>query len=94
MFEPKVSPIELSIILLKLHSQLKSVKIKNPVVRNIRHDWIKATSSKIIEVLEKEIKIYNEKNPDVKLKSGDVLATVNTVLNRLLKAMGLLKPLS
>jgi hypothetical protein len=80
--------------MIRLRNELSSIKINKPKVKNIKHEWIRATGTKVIELIEKEVKVFNEANPDLKLNSNDVIGAINTVLNRLLKAMGKLPPLS
>jgi hypothetical protein len=54
-------------------------------------EWIRYTASAIIDFLETEVIKFNNNHPYDKISANDLISSVSTALNLLLKAAGTLK---
>ena len=89
MLKSIYTPVQLGMALSKTILKHKRA-LEKPIYPEKRGDWIKETVNKIIDLLEHETKIFNAINPDSNLKANDLISVIQTTLNRLLKAMGLM----
>lgn len=88
MLKSKYSPVQLGMALSKTIFKHKK-ELETPPYPEKKIDWIKATTDKMIDLLEQETKAFNTINGEQPLKANDLISVAQTTLNRLLKAMGL-----
>lgn len=74
---------------LALHHTISRIKkdLEKPVYPESKLAWIKETSEKILSLLEGELKRYNKNHYYEPLKVVDVISSLQTALNKLLKAI-------
>lgn len=65
-------------------------ELERPVYPESKLEWIRATSFKIINLLEEEVGRFNKTQND-KLKYNDIISACQTALNLLLKQFGVKK---
>ena len=64
-------------------------ELEKPIYPEKKVAWIKQTADKIFELLEVETRAFNNLSSDNLLKANDLISVAQTVLNRLLKALGI-----
>ena len=88
MLASKYSPVQLGVALSRTVTKYRK-ELEKPPYPEKKVDWIVDTTNKMIDLMEKETKIFNLNNPDQELKGNDLVSVAQTMLNRLLKALGL-----
>ncbi len=91
MLKSKYTPVQLGIALSKTVTKHKK-ELERPPYPEKKIDWIKETANKIIDLLEVEAKFFNSHNIGEELKANDLVSVAQTVLNRILKAIGMKLP--
>jgi hypothetical protein len=84
----KYSNIQLAFALdqvLKKHRQ----EMEKPVYPESKVQWIKQSAIKIIDLLEEECKRFNKLNQGNGLDGNDIVSSISTALNCVLREMGL-----
>lgn len=74
-----------------LYETVKKYKqeIGKPTYPKTKTDWIRETSTKILDLLEKEVNAYNNKYYGKKLGEVDVVSALYTTINLILRALGI-----
>lgn len=86
---PGFSPLQLGYAIHKLIAKQKEEIAKKAKKPDIKMEWIRITSNAIVDTIEREMKKFNNLHPNNQISSNDLLSTLQTTLNRFLKAIGI-----